>query len=117
MLVGHSLGCIAIVKWALVNQTNVAGAFLVSPADVESDRTPESIQNFAPIPTQKLSFPAQIVASSDDNFLSVERALEFADWWGARVTNIGSAGHIATDSGYGSWSEGQALLANFIATL
>lgn len=117
LLVAHSLGCIAVVKWAAETHNEVAGAFLVAPADVESNNAPAAIKNFAPIPTQKMRFATHVVVSSDDEFLSLERASDFADWWGSDLTNIGSAGHIATASGYGEWPEGRVLLSRFSNSL
>ena len=117
VLVGHSLGCIAIVKWAATSQAEIAGAFLVAPADVESENAPTEIENFAPIPGERLRFPAQIVASRNDEFLSLKRVSDLSEQWGCKVINIGNAGHIATNSGYGKWPEGQLLLANFMQSL
>ena len=37
VLVGHSLGCLAIVHWAATHQRLIHGALLVAPADVERD--------------------------------------------------------------------------------
>src|ERR1051326_7020474 len=50
VLVGHSLGAIAIVKWAAIRRGRAAGAFLVAPADVEAFACPSELRPFAPIP-------------------------------------------------------------------
>jgi len=60
----------------------LAGALLVAPADVERADTPELIRCFAPIPIQPLPFRSLLVASSNDEYLSMDRAEHFARRWG-----------------------------------
>jgi predicted alpha/beta hydrolase family esterase len=116
ILVGHSLGCIAIAKWASGRRgARVAGALLVAPADVEAASAPEEVRGFAPIPLEPLPFRTVIVASDDDPLLTPARAEELASRWGARLVSIGSAGHINTAAGYGPWPEGKVLLEELIA--
>jgi predicted alpha/beta hydrolase family esterase len=57
------------------------------------------------------------VASTDDPFVTRERARIFADAWGSRFVEIGAAGHVNADSGYGDWAEGERLLLEFCAGL
>jgi predicted alpha/beta hydrolase family esterase len=115
VLVGHSLGSIAIVKWAAIRKGRAAGAFLVAPVDVEAYACPPELRPFAPIPGRPIPFPVQVVASHDDPYVSVVRAAEFARRWGAAFSDIGSAGHINSDSGHGAWPEGRALLEQLLA--
>jgi predicted alpha/beta hydrolase family esterase len=79
VLLGHSLGCIAIVKWAFPSSLPIAGAFLVAPSDVEAVSAPEETQFFAPIPRTRLRFPAHLVCSDNDPFLSPAHAETLAD--------------------------------------
>lgn len=115
VLVAHSLGCIAVAHWAERFRHSVAGALLVAPADVERDDAPEPIRNFAPVPAGPLPFPSILVASSNDPYISAERAAQFAASWGSRLVSIGAAGHIDTDAGFGRWPEGLALVAEVSA--
>jgi predicted alpha/beta hydrolase family esterase len=115
VLVGHSLGSIAIVKWAAIRKGKAAGAFLVAPVDVEASRCLPELRPFAPIPGRSIPFPVHVVASHDDPYMTLARAAEFARRWGATFTDIGSAGHINTDSGHGAWPEGRALLEGLLA--
>jgi predicted alpha/beta hydrolase family esterase len=70
ILIAHSLGCITVAHWAerapasLLSQ--VRGALLVAPADVERPACAPALRNFAPIPTWPLPFPSQIVSSDND---------------------------------------------------
>ena len=70
----------------------------------------DAVASFAPVPLERLPFPSIVVASSDDPYVSLERAEAFARGWGSRLVTIGAAGHINTDAGYGEWPEGRRLL-------
>ena len=104
ILVGHSLGCITIVEWAQRCWSNIGGALLVAPADV--DQRPF----FNSVPLWPLPFPSILVASDNDPYLELERARQFARHWGSRLVNLGRAGHINVESGFGPWPEGEVLL-------
>jgi len=114
VLVAHSLACSLVAHFAQRAggaPQRVRGAFLVSPADVESRRcTPEEVRCFSPIPLEPLPFPARVVASSDDPYVDRERAEFFAQRWGAEFIDIGRAGHINASSGLGAWPEGHRQL-------
>lgn len=117
ILVAHSLGCVAVAHWAgRAEGGRVRAALLVSPPDVERDETPPEIAGFAPIPRERLPFPAVVVASRTDPWIGVERARGLAAAWGARFVDAGDAGHLNTDAGYGPWPLGEALLAELIAS-
>ncbi|HEX5871088.1 MAG TPA: alpha/beta hydrolase [Longimicrobium sp.] len=110
VLVAHSLGCIAVAHWAARSARPVAGALLVAPADVERADTPEPIRGFAPVPLQPLPFRGILVASSNDPYLSMDRAAYFARCWGSELVPLGAAGHINTAAGFGPWPQGERLL-------
>lgn len=114
VLVGHSLGCLAIVHWAadpfFAGRWPVKAALLVAPSDVEREDSLEILRNFAPIPRGRLPFPSRVVASTDDPFLSLARAQEFAGSWGSQFTSVENCGHINTASGFGEWPRGEAML-------
>lgn len=111
ILVGHSLGCIAIVHWAAEHGHEVRGALLAAPVDVERPEGLAELRPFAPIPRGTLPFPAIVAASSDDPFMELSRAHGFAADWGARFVDLGPCGHLNTSSGHGPWPRGEALLA------
>ncbi|HEY5376147.1 MAG TPA: alpha/beta hydrolase [Polyangiaceae bacterium] len=110
VLVAHSLACSLVAHFAQLAggaTRQVRGAFLVSPADVESPRcTPDEVRCFSPIPLAPLPFRARVVASADDPYVDRERAALFAQRWGAELVDIGCAGHINASSGLGAWPEG-----------
>ena len=115
VLVGHSLGCITIARWALLRVSGaIAGAMLVAPSDVEVASAPPEVRGFATIPMVPLGFESLVVSSDDDPLVTAQRARGFAAAWGSRFISIGNAGHINTASGHGPWPEGFGLLREFI---
>lgn len=110
VLVAHSLGCATVAHWADKHGRAVKGAFLVGPSDLEAPAYNFSARGFAPFPLNQLPFPSIVIASTNDPWVSIERAEEFAAAWGSTLINIGDAGHINTDAGYGKWDQGLELL-------
>jgi predicted alpha/beta hydrolase family esterase len=123
ILVAHSLGCMLVAQWAQWACTHggsplkIAGAFLVAPSDVEAPSYPADAKGFAPVPMAPLPFPSVVVASANDEYVTPERARAFAAAWGSKLVEIGDAGHINGDAGYGPWPEGERLLEDFCSTL
>lgn len=114
MLVAHSLACVLVAQWARSGSAlKVAGAFLVAPSDVDAPSYPVPVNGFAPMPLDKLPFPSIVVASSNDEYVSIGRARQFAAAWGSRFVEIGPAGHINGASGFGAWPEGERMLSDF----
>ncbi len=116
VLVGHSAGVLTIVHWARLYGGNerVRGALLVSPTDAEQADMTElapAVLQLAPVPLGPLPFPALVVASENDPYVSFERAQAFADAWEAEFITAGEAGHINVVSGHGEWEEGEVLLS------
>jgi hypothetical protein len=118
ILVGHSLGCTTIARWATTRPAlRVAAGMLVAPSDVEAPTAPVEVRSFAPIPLAPLRFPTILVASADDPWVSMERAAHMAARWGCRLVTIGAAGHIHTAAGYGPWPEGHLMLTELLDTV
>ncbi|RAV99718.1 RBBP9/YdeN family alpha/beta hydrolase [Pseudochryseolinea flava] len=110
ILVGHSLACSTIVFWANRYGRKVKGALLVAPSDTVAPSYPLGTTGFTPMPEFKLPFPSIVITSSDDFYVSLERAKHFATVWGSDFINIGPAGHINASSGIGDWPQGIAYL-------
>jgi predicted alpha/beta hydrolase family esterase len=114
VLAAHSLGCSLVAQWVIdCGGRGVRGAFLVGPSDVEAPDYPIEGRSFSRMPLAVLPFPSIVVASTNDEYVSVERAGLFADAWGSRLVFIGDAGHINGASGYGPWPEGETMLLKF----
>lgn len=110
VLVAHSLGCTAIAHWARKFGTKIKGAFLVASSDCEAAIYKFDTKGFAPISLEKLPFKSLVVASTNDEYVSLERAEQFAEVWGSEFVNIGAKGHINANAGVGEWNEGLELL-------
>lgn len=116
VLVGHSSGVLTIVHWARLygGHERVKGALLVGPSDPETMQTISLypvLGSMSPVPMQELPFPALVVASEDDPYVTFERAEEMAGAWGAELISAGEAGHINVASGHGEWEDGEVLLS------
>lgn len=119
-IVAHSFGCLATV-WASPQIAHkIAGVFLVAPADPwrfaheglhEQVKSLQTVRSVAEdLPKMPLPFPSVVIASTNDPWVKLTTAGVWAQHWGSYFINIGNAGHINTDSGFGPWSEGLALL-------
>ncbi len=123
-LVAHSFGCLAAVLAGTDRADLVAGALLVAPADPDrfsptglsaevesaSPVAPPAITLTPYIPKAALGFPSLVVASRDDPWMALPRVRRWAHLWGGQLVDVGNAGHINTESGYGPWPEGLELL-------
>jgi hypothetical protein len=110
IVVGHNLACVTVACWAEKYQRKVKGALLVAPSDVEADTYPPGTTGFEPMTLNPLSFPSIVVASSNDYYVTPDRAAYFARQWGSDLINIGEAGHINVAAGFGPWDFGLTLL-------
>ncbi|CAL1517530.1 alpha/beta fold hydrolase [Chitinophaga sp. MM2321] len=114
VIAAHSLACIALVHWARQTKLSITGALLVAPADAERTDFPAVASGFTPIPLNKLPFKSIVVASTNDEYCTAERAAFFAAHWGSRYVKMGPKGHINADSGLRDWAKGQKLLKELV---
>jgi uncharacterized protein len=118
VLAAHSLACTLVAHWVARATpdalSRVRGALLVAPSDPEAPGYPEGTTGFTPVPMARLPFPSVVVFSTDDEYVSPERARAFAAAWGSRVVNAGPLGHLNSDSDLGRWPLGEALLDELI---
>jgi predicted alpha/beta hydrolase family esterase len=104
LIAAHSFGVLAAVQAAEDYSDRIAGALLVAPADPDKFGVSEHL------PQGPLSFPTTVVASLNDPWLSIDKAARLAARWGSYFIDIGVAGHINADTGFGPWPYGLALL-------
>jgi predicted alpha/beta hydrolase family esterase len=114
VLVGHSTACALIAFWAAETTRTVRGALIVAPSDTEAPSYPAGPTGWRPMPNARLPFPSIVVASSNDEYVTLDRARTFAEAWGSSFVNIGKAGHINSASGLGDWPRGRELLAELM---
>lgn len=119
VIVGHSLAVATTVKWAAAapaeKLAKVAGAFLVSPTNVEDpDPSFDLVRPFAPMPMKPLPFPTLVLASRDDPRVTFRRAKDCAEAWGAELVDVGLLDHIGNAMRLGVWPEGLIHLGRLL---
>lgn len=119
VLAAHSLGCLAVAWWALLEAEDagklVAGALLVAPPDVDTAPRDARLAGFAPTPAAPLPFPTIVVASRNDPYMSLRAARQLAHVWHAGFADAGPIGHINGESAIADWPFGQFLLDRLLA--
>lgn len=96
--VAHSFGCLALTRFVLngvASEHGIAAALLVAPADPQRFRIDEALLS------HRLPVPATLIASETDPWMSAETARGWARRWGAHGLNLGDAGHINAEAGFG----------------
>ena len=102
-LVAHSFGTLASIAAARRHADKVASLLIVAPADPANFQIPDELL------AGTLPFPALLVASDNDPWMSHERAHYWSRLWQVPLFEAGAAGHINADSGHGAWLEGLEL--------
>lgn len=118
VLAAHSLGCLAVAWWALLEADAgqlVSGALLVAPPDVDGAPHDPRLAGFAPTPAAPLPFPSILVASRNDPYLTMRAARQLAHVWHSGFADAGPIGHINADSDIAGWPFGQFLLGRLLA--
>jgi predicted alpha/beta hydrolase family esterase len=75
----------------------IVAALMVAPAD------PVKFELEERLPRHRLDLPLSVIGSENDPWMPLERARDWAHTWGAGFRNLGQAGHINTESGFGPW--------------
>jgi uncharacterized protein len=99
-IVAHSFGCLASVTAGFERPDRILGALLVAPAD------PDRFNQPAVLLEETLPFPSLVIFSSNDPWVQRHVAIHWATIWGSDFVEIGEAGHINVDAGYGPWPAG-----------
>lgn len=104
VLVGHSFGALASCCVARDLPEKVAGLMLVAPAEPFRFGVEDMVPEF------DLEVPGVVVASYDDPLMTFRRAEHWAQLWGSELIDLGEAGHINSEAGFGSWFYGLEIL-------
>lgn len=99
LAVAHSFGCLALVRAVAAYGTPLAASILVAPADPQRFGLAEAGLR------QPLDHPSDVLASTNDPWLGLDKAHVLAAAWGSRIHVLGPVGHINVDSGFGPWPE------------
>lgn len=113
ILVAHSLGTLTVAHWAArPGLPPVTGALLVAIPDPDGPGFPTAASSFRDVPRTPLPFPSIVVASTNDQYDPSGVAPTYAEAWGSRLLDLGDAGHINTDAGYGEWPLAHTLITS-----
>jgi uncharacterized protein len=113
-IVAHSLACLALAFWAQQTTFSIKGALLVAPPDASNEKLVSVVKGFSSVPLKKLSFPSIVVASTNDEYMSIEKSEALAAHWGSTFVNIGEKGHINGKSDILNWPEGRVYLNKLV---
>jgi predicted alpha/beta hydrolase family esterase len=98
LVAAHSFGVLAVLRHlALTGDERLAGLLLVAPAD------PDRFGVGTLMPQDDLGRPTTLVLSTNDPWLSLAAGQRWARRWQAAVVNLGPAGHVNIDAGFGPW--------------
>lgn len=107
-IVAHSFGCLASLHAAQQHPDRIRGVFLVAPAD------PNKFSVAHRLPQHALPFPSVFVASRTDPWLHFDKARQWAKTLDSQFIDLGEAGHINIESGFGAWQKGLDLFGDFV---
>lgn len=93
--VAHSFGCLALAQLLGWGESRIGAALFVAPAD------PQRFGLHQRLHAAPLAARTTLVASDTDPWMSAAEALVWARRWGCRFRNLGDAGHINVESGFG----------------
>jgi len=116
VLVAHSLGALLAAQW-LNRGGKAKAAYLVALPDAAGASFPAGASGFVPATTLKVEIPVRMVASRNDSYCSLEYAFSVSNRWQANFWDVGSKGHINSESGLGGWPEGWLDLQKFLKGL
>lgn len=108
LLIAHSFGCLASLRYALEAPEWIAGMLLVAPAD------PEKFGVGPLLPQAALPFPTIVAASRNDPWVAQPVAFGWAARWGSERIDLGELGHVNADSALGDWSLGLCLVERLL---
>ena len=96
VIVAHSFGCLASLRATTRHPAlAIAHMLLVAPAE------PARFDVAAALPQAPLAIRTCVVASDNDPWMSATDAHAWALRWGSDWINLGNAGHVNVESGYG----------------
>lgn len=111
ILVGHSFGALASCCVTAGGTQRIAGLMLVAPAE------PSKFEVEDRVPMTPLGVPSVVVASHNDPVIRFPRSVYWSKVWNADLADVGEAGHINAEAGFGPWPYGLEVLRDLVATI
>lgn len=96
LVAAHSFGCLALARLAALRpDLPIEAALLVAPADPDRFGAAEGL------PASALPFSSTLIGSQNDPWLAARQAQTWAQRWRSHYVDLGRAGHINAESGFG----------------
>lgn len=114
VVVAHSLGCIALAYWSQKTRLRIKGALLVAPPNTRDKKLKSALKGYWSVPQQVLPFKTLLIASTNDEYMTIEQSEALANVWGSEFINVGEKGHINGASNLKNWPEGRTFLNKLI---
>jgi len=111
ILLGHSFGALASCCALADGIPGIGGLMLVAPAE------PSRFELEERVPERALGIPSVVVASHNDPVMRFPRAVHWAEVWGSELVDLGEAGHINVEAGFGRWPYGLEVLRGLVRRL
>lgn len=106
VLIAHSLGCHLVVKSFRAIKQKIRGVFMVAPPNLSSGILQKDLREFMTNDPPIIDVPGCVVYSENDPYADAIYSESFGKSIGTQTINIGSYGHINSNSNLGSWDEG-----------
>ena len=100
----HRFGCLALARYLRLGGQGIGAAVLVAPAD------PEKFGVAPLLPHGPLALPSVLVGSETDPWMRLDTARAWARVWGSQFINLGEAGHINAEAGFGPLPPAKTLV-------
>jgi predicted alpha/beta hydrolase family esterase len=110
IVAAHSLGCLAVARWAERRRQILPGVLMVAIPDPSGPSFPAQAQGFEELPVHWHGGPLAVVSSDNDPYSSSTFTERWVAAWRAEHLMLGSAGHINAASGLGDWPFGWSLV-------
>lgn len=106
--VAHSFGCLALLHRLAQGAPEIHSALLVAPAD------PAKFGVGGALPPSRLALASVLLASETDPWMGFEAVSAWAGLWGSQLINLGDAGHINVEAGFGPLPVAKRLVAQMV---
>lgn len=118
VVVGHSLGCIALMNFLAKTYARPAGAVFVSGfyQPVEGLAELEGFSNLYAILPPLTDFPRYVLAANDDNIVPQHYSDKLAQHLNATYLRLPHGGHFIDQEGYTALPEVLELIEKLLAT-
>jgi len=112
VVAAHSFGCLALARHlALHPDAPVIAALLVAPAD------PDRFGVGGLLPQRAVPVSSTLVASETDPWMRAAKARLWAQRWGSHWVNLGDAGHVNAEAGFGPFPLAQRWVTGVLQRL